>query len=378
MKRRRRSVKVSLAGGAEALAVATPESFPDLLSAELTKATDRSARQLAWNVLRNPKNAARGERRSRRRFEKRLARAWHPALEIFDVFQALATEFGGDVNEYYRKQRPADDDYLFEAIIRLHGRGCMTASEIGALLRSGHATGANARWRTLGELAITAYFLRQHGQNTARRYLEHEAIIAYRAALEYQAVATSLGDEPYSEREIEEMRSTRDQLLRQYGTPYGTDYGWAADALKSNRPTFAAITASVDMSHWKPYIRMASHGIHSGPRGSYWDLGLPTDLEMAIPAGPSHFGLADPGMNTMISLGQLSTLLLEYVLWFDTEDDEAFEPAVARHAQFMTTMKALLAVQDVGCRVFAEIQAHRASVPAELGRRRRLIEYAAM
>jgi hypothetical protein len=56
---------------------------------------------------------------------------------------------------------------------------------------------------------------------------------------------------------------------------------------------------------------MASHGVHGGPKALFHDLGVTDALETLI-AGPSNYGLADPGMDAAISFGITTTTLLTH------------------------------------------------------------------
>ena len=70
------------------------------------------------------------------------------------------------------------------------------ANETIWMMEGGFASGAMARWRTLHEVAVIAFFLRQHGQGAAERYLLHEAIESHKATSQYQQYCTQLGREP--------------------------------------------------------------------------------------------------------------------------------------------------------------------------------------
>jgi len=119
------------------------------------------------------------------------------------------------------------------------------------------------------------------------------------------------------------------------------------------------------MSFWGPYVRMASHGIHAGPRGGYFDLGLPEGLD-AIPARPSHFGLADPGANALISLGQATVALLSHCirLQWDEDAQQAEAPTggpelaaqLVGTVVLMARMKALVKLVDHGASLFVDAQ----------------------
>jgi hypothetical protein len=301
--------------------------------------------------------------RFRRRFEARLKKRWGKALDVYDTALTLATELGEQANARCHPRAAELKDFVFEALTRLHGRACLTASEIGALLRTGHATGANARWRTVHELATTAFFISEQGQDVAERYLLHDVIARCKAATQMREHADKLGEE-VSVQEVEELKRARAELVAKYGRSFANNWGWAAGVLKKADPGFHDIAAATDMSHWAPYVRMASHGIHAGPRGGYFDLGSPDRL-MAIPPGPSHFGLADPGGNALVSLGQATVALLSHCLELDFGGDAGAEDSKGESERFagrlaegilrVTEMKALLKLIDHGARLFVEV-----------------------
>jgi len=138
------------------------------------------------------------------------------------------------------------------------------------LLKAGYADGAYACWRSLHELAVTAYFLLEHRGDTPHRYLDHAAIERSRAATQYQQHCQTLGHEPFSAEELAELKKGFDEAIARYGEPFEGDYGWAAEALRNPRPTFTQIEASLDMSHWRPYFRLACQSVHAGSQGLFF------------------------------------------------------------------------------------------------------------
>ena len=295
------------------LAMSDSNGFQEAIGHEIDATTDEAADKTIVAILAHLNSNLEEYRQFRQGFELRLRQHWVKALDIFDLVHMLSEEFGSDFNESQRPRAANAEHLVFEALTGLHGRGCLTASEIGVLLRTGHATGANTRWRTLHELTLVALFIAQHGQRVAGQYLEHEAIELHRDAIQHQKYAEALGEEPLDRDEIDDLRTRCDELVAKYGQGYAQDYGWATTALGKKRVTLSDIAESIDMSRWAPYVRMASHGVHSGPHGAYFDLGLPAELD-AIPSGPSQFGLAEPGANTLMFLQLLTTALLVHGL----------------------------------------------------------------
>lgn len=280
-----------------------------ILRDEMDAITARATMEASKILIPNPSAILREHKRFERRFESRLRRTWGRAIDLFDLIRTLSLEFGAEFNRAYRPRAAADHDFVFEALVRLHARGCLTASEVSALLRTGHPTGGNARWRTLHELAVVAMFIAQQGQAVASRYLEHQVIEACRGAVKYQQHCAKLHHEPLDAAEIDRLKNQRDNLITKYGRAYGKDYGWAAIVLSKERVGLGDLARAIDMDHWSPYVRWASQAVHAGARGAFSDLGLPSGSQ-AMAAGPSQFGLADPAMNSLISLVQLTTALL--------------------------------------------------------------------
>jgi hypothetical protein len=101
-------------------------------------------------------------------------------------------------------------------------------------------------------------------------------------------------------------------LVSEFGAAFSTDYGWAAEVLENNRPTFADIEAAVDLSIVRPTYKAASAQVHAGADGLK-STGLLNNRRGVLVAGASNAGLADPGPHTALSLalqaGTSATLL---------------------------------------------------------------------
>ena len=246
----------------------------------------------------------------RRQFEERLRTDWQNPLELLDLFISLALEAGDEFNREFRGDAARSIDAVFEALTRLHARACQIASAILVLLRSGYADDAHARWRALHEISVVSHFISEEGQEVAERYLLHDGIQRYKLALKLREHAESLAAESLSQKELDELKIQRDQLVRQFGKSFKENYGWAASTLGKNRPTLQDIEESVGLEHWRPYYGMASHNVHANAHGGYFRLGLSDQANEVLLAGPSNMGLADPGHSTAISLCQVTTVLL--------------------------------------------------------------------
>ena len=105
-------------------------------------------------------------------------------------------------------------------------------------------------------------------------------------------------------------------MLQRFGKRFGSDYGWAADALGKENPSFADIERAVNVDHWRPSYRLASHNVHANPKGIFFKLGLIEETGLLL-AGASNYGLANLGQNTALSLLHVTSALNQLHPTFD-------------------------------------------------------------
>lgn len=252
------------------------------------------------------------KRRMRRGFERRLAQRYQHAFDLFDLFVIACRNAGMEFNRLHRDRTVHEQDYIFEALARIHARACLVTSEVRALLVSGHASGALARWRTLHELAVVAYVVKAHDQRLAERYMLHQWIVTAREAEGYVTYAERMKHEAYPPAELESLRKTKDDLIARFGPEYAREYGWAFGYVEG-KPTFADLEASVGLDFWRPHVGMASYSVHAGFNGMVFDIGhLGTDAGEVMLAGPSNAGLIEAGDATLIDLNNCTVALLAY------------------------------------------------------------------
>ena len=287
-------------------------------------------------------------RKIRAGFESRLARRWKPALALFEMLLVATQECVEDFDRAYRSSAVAGNDFVFEALHLLSVRACRTASEVFALLRTGHADGALARWRTLHELAVVAFFISKNTRDTAERYLAHRFIEKCHAAREYGQHYLRLQLEPLDGEQIDSHATIRRRLEEKYGPRYSDRYGWAHAAIieldaglqGKEQVTFGHLERFCELRHFRPYYRFASQKVHAGAQGDYESLGVMTGRRLNL-VGASNTGLADPGQNTCISLVQVITTVLT---------SKPQDPAN------LVAAKALKLLLDEACDTFVRIQ----------------------
>jgi hypothetical protein len=297
------------------LAQGIPEAEIDQhVEAALPEATAKAASELLQRLKAKADEMFVDRRGIREGFLERQCQKWGKPLDQLFMLLEAAREAGEGYNESFETVAAAEQDYVFDALRRLHARACLVASEILWLMEGGYPSGAMARWRTLHEIAVVGCFIKEKGQEVAEKYLLHHVVDTYKAAEDFQKRCGTLGYEPLSAQELSQMQADRDTLCQRFGKDYREQWGWAAAALKPKPATFAEIEAAVSFDHHRPFYKLACHSNHAGSKGIQFELGNalnPSGADVML-AGPSDAGLCDPGTCTAVSLLQITTILLLY------------------------------------------------------------------
>lgn len=239
-------------------------------------------------------------------FETRLYERWKEPLDLLRALIHMHIEIGHGIAEDLNEGR-IEEGWLIQALLHLHAQACHISFEIHSLLRSGHADGANARWRSLHETSVIMNFLSKHGEKTAERFLKFKAVEDYKHALSQRKHADRLNIDGFSEEEIKQLKRARDDLVDEYGEKFKERYGWAAH-IYSNRGErhLKKMEEDVGLDYLRPYYKLASSNVHSDAKGALFKLGNFKPDELLL-AGPSDYGLAEPGQLTAISLQQATS-----------------------------------------------------------------------
>lgn len=248
----------------------------------------------------------------RAEFKEHIRKVWGNPLDLFEIFLEICTEIGMLFNENIGPHFTSENKYLYQVLIRLYARGCQIGEEILTLLKNGFADGAYARWRTLYEIVVVAYFISENGNDVAEKYIRYDAIEAYDAMKAYRKCYQKLGYKPLTEEEIDEVTGIVDDLSKRFGENFRNKYGWASNSLNKKNPNFADIENKTNFGHMRAHYKLANHNIHAGPHGITFRLGTPKKkpgVIYLIP-GPSDAGFVDPIDCTALSLYQLTTALV--------------------------------------------------------------------
>lgn len=286
------------------------DEYTDELSIELKKKTKEASEIVLSKLKDDAPRMLKEHEAIKSNFEQHLWQRWGRGLKLLKMFIVIAFETGEDFNGEFRESAAQESDCVFDVLTRLHARSCQIANEILTLLSSGYADGAHARWRSMHEITVTGYFVSGFGQNVAERYLLHNNVESYRAALQYQRYFSQLGYEPLTEQELIKIQASYQRLIDRFGNWYANNYGWAAQALNKAQPTFSDIEKAIGLEHWRPHYKFASDNVHANPKGTFYKLGLYSNKQELLLAGPSDAGFTDPAHSAAISLLQITSSLL--------------------------------------------------------------------
>lgn len=242
-------------------------------------------------------------------FKERLYLRWKKAFDLLEFYLSLIYEAGLTANTEYWENGSENPDIVYEILLNLHARAVQIGQEVFALIKEGFADGAHARWRSLHEVSVVAQFIEKHGKDVAERYYDHEHVEEYKAANQYQTYAKTLKQQQISKREMKRIEKSYEDVLSKYGKDFRGQYGWAAEALKNPKATFADIEKDVGLEQWRPYYKMASHNVHANPKGITFRLGLPSKRLKILLAGRTDTGFTDPAHGTAISLMQITSTI---------------------------------------------------------------------
>jgi hypothetical protein len=166
-----------------------------------------------------------GRRREASGFEKRNLQRWRKAFNLIELIWEVAAEVGNKFNQDLHGQSVARDQaYLFQALVHIHARSMLVASECICLMRGGFPDGALSRWRTLHELNVIASFLLSNG-NAAERYIVSFEIQALTAARQMQRYAERSKMDPPTAEEIAAMEERCNAHVARFGKDIQTTMG---------------------------------------------------------------------------------------------------------------------------------------------------------
>lgn len=242
-------------------------------------------------------------------FEDRLYDDWEEPIDLFEAFIVFSLELGQMYSRDRQEAAMDDEDLVHLVLVKLHARACLIAREILTLVKHGYADDAHARWRSIYEVAVVVEFIRQTGQETAKRFMLHQAIDDYHQAVAYRNEQDKLRVEPISDETMKELEQWREKLLDHYGSGFDGTWGWAAHEIDGGR--LKEIEEHAGYSQFYPYYKFASEAnIHSGAKGTFEQLATTDRYQLSTPTAPANLGFTLPATHVARSLFQITMALL--------------------------------------------------------------------
>lgn len=258
--------------------------------------------------------AVQEERSSQERMGRSILTTWGHALDFLDFF-ILVNQRARRLFEAVSDVEDVGEDYQFDALMRVHVRALRVSREIAALLRSGFANGAFARWRTLYEIAAVSNILAEADEGMSERYLKFKtARDLFEVENHFDGRMEQMGLEGISDETVEELKETTEQLIEEFGPDFDNRNGWAADFVEHDRHVSVVdLLEASGLDLYLPYYAVASDAIHGGPKGTLFQMGLHEadqgDDQIVLSAGRSDIGFTDPAQLTVIMLQETTESL---------------------------------------------------------------------
>ncbi len=244
-----------------------------------------------------------------RHFSDRIDLRWSKGLDPLRMMLIASREVGAVFSDRLHRSKAKTGLRKREALLILHLRACRTTLEILTLIENGLPDGAFARWRTLYEITVVAFFLDKHDDETAERYLAHDAVGAREFLLTEHKFAAQEYDPSKLKGHARKIEKDYQEVVKAYGKSFSGPYGWAAESLGIKSPRLQHIEKAIDWGALPPHYKSSSQLVHAGSSGALRTLGT-VGADRILHVGATNAGLDIPAINTAHSLLQITSLLI--------------------------------------------------------------------
>jgi hypothetical protein len=195
---------------------------------------------------------------------RRILSTWKEPFDLTRMLVALCVQHGDEFNQKLLKSRRSAPPLKLQVLARLHIRACRIASEMILLLENGFTEGAQARWRTMHEVVVSATIIASGDDVLARRYVDYEAVERKKALDDLRRAP---GEKPKLPSGLAaEIVAAHDRVLKNYGSSFRGMYGWAAGQCGiSQQPQFYDLQRAAGSLSLKHRWRQATFDTHASP-----------------------------------------------------------------------------------------------------------------
>ncbi len=236
---------------------------------------------------------------------ERIYQYWARAFDHYDHCLIVARRMGSVFHSRCQAEAIKRNDAVFDVLRRLHTLALRISAEIRALLHAGYGDGALARSRTMHELTVIASFIGQHDQETAERFIAHQAYDEYRLLETAHRQSLKEGGAGIESPLLASAQEQYEMLAQQYGPGIHSDYGWAAPTLQPDKPkyapTFRDIEEAVELGGGRPYYQLSTKSVHISSLGSTFHI-VSDDGVATFSLGPSNRRIGETARETLVAL----------------------------------------------------------------------------
>ncbi|TDF35132.1 hypothetical protein EYS14_22410 [Alteromonadaceae bacterium M269] len=311
------------------------DNFDDFVDDSIESLTEDISEKLCEAMIKNLNNVDLEQDFFNESARAEIEQTWKKPLRL--LLQLITTVDDVLINIINRK--PPENNKN-EALVRLLSRAIQITREVFTLLKAGFADGAQARWRSLHELSVIVSILVDNSEDTSSRYLRHEGVETYKAALLFNENATKFSTGLIPAEEFYKIKGRYDFLIKKYGKAYKKEYGWASHLTRNDNTTFRDLENLADLDVLRVRYKSASSNIHTNPSALFERRGLYRG-EQALLIANSVIGLSEPGELSALSLTQIVIDIL----------------SVQPEIESITVMKTLLKYQMAVVKSFSNSEA---------------------
>lgn len=253
-------------------------------------------------------------------------------IEKLERFISFSTWLGEINNKELSRHTDTDceSDFMFEVLIRLHGRASLVSNEILCLIKSGYPDAAISRWRTLYEILVIFISIFQFGPDCAERFYYHHITDKFKALIKTvetkERFPSLFTDLIIDNDDTENLEKLYKSLINKYGNKYRFDYGWLEGFIlpsqKNSRLTFTDIEKHFALDHYAPYSKIASQNIHATSQSIHFSTSLNRSSTKALGVGKNSLGMIIPIQGVTLSLFQITSNFLDYC---SSKDNKIFK-----------------------------------------------------
>lgn len=288
------------------------ETMNDFLEEGLPKAVNSSIKNAAKSLVRGLEKrwpeVKLDQKYETRHFSDRIDIRWSKGLDPLRMMLTASREVGQEFADKLERSKAKKGISKREALMILHTRACQTTLEILTLIENGLPDGAYARWRTLYEITVVAFFIDRFGDEAADRYMAHDFVSARDSSVNLMRFAGRRYDPEELEGDAKVIEEDFQAVVQEFGKSFAGHYGWAADSLNKKSPRFQDLEEAVDWGALPPEYKWSSFKVHAGSAGTLRTLGIVGDRQV-IHAGATNAGLETPAISTAFSLLQITSLV---------------------------------------------------------------------